>query len=137
MQVLPETVLFFDGLCGLCDHLVQFLLRRDPHGRIFFVPIQSDLGRKVLLERGVPEAELLELSTVYFIKNGTLYRRSRAVFQVLSCLPAPWGWAKLLLLIPSVIADPLYRAVAGMRYRIFGRLDQCRIPSQEEKRRFL
>ncbi len=137
MPLPPEPILFYDGLCGLCDHLVQFLLERDVNGRIFFVPIQSDLGRNILIEKGVPQSEISELSTVYLLSAGVVHRRSRAVFHVFSFLPKPWTWVKWLLWIPSFLADPWYRWVASLRYRIFGRLDQCRIPTPEEKKRFL
>ncbi len=133
----PEPILFYDGLCGLCDHLVQFLLERDVNGRIFFIAIQSDLGRKILMEKGIPESEISELSTVYLLSGGEVHRRSRAVFRVFSFLPGPWSWVRWLLWIPSFLADPWYRWVASLRYRIFGRLAQCRIPTPEEKKRFL
>ncbi|MBU6154039.1 MAG: DUF393 domain-containing protein [Bdellovibrionales bacterium] len=133
----PGPILFFDGLCGLCDHLVQFLLNHDSNGRIFFIALQSDLALKILTDHGVPPDEIAELSTVYLLSNGVVYRRSRAVFRVLSFLPAPWSFGQSLLLVPAFLADPLYRFVAKIRYRIFGRLDQCRIPTTHEKKRFL
>jgi predicted DCC family thiol-disulfide oxidoreductase YuxK len=132
-----HPILFFDGLCGLCDHLIQFLLARDSGGKIHFVALQSDLARSLLEKHGVSPDEIKELSTVYLLANGRVYRRSRAVFRVLGYLPAPWSFLKSLLLIPAWVADPLYRLVARIRYRIFGRLEQCRIPTPEEKQRFL
>ena len=137
MQSLPETILFYDGLCGLCDHLVQFLVEHDIHGRIYFMPIQSERAKRLLMEKGVSEREIAELSTVYLLSNAVVYKRSRAVFHVVSFLPRPWSLSKGLLWIPSFLADPFYRLVARIRYRIFGRLDQCRIPTPEEKKRFL
>jgi predicted DCC family thiol-disulfide oxidoreductase YuxK len=137
MSAPAETILFYDGLCGLCDQLVQFLLKHDSHGRIYYVALQSDLAKKLLMERGVAQEELLELSTVYFLQDDVVYRRSGAVLRVVSLLPAPWSLAKVFLIIPPFLADPLYRLVANLRYRIFGRLDQCRIPSPAEKKRFL
>jgi predicted DCC family thiol-disulfide oxidoreductase YuxK len=101
------------------------------------MPLQSDLAKKTLMEKGVTEKEIAELSTVYLLSDGVVYQRSRAVFHVVSYLPSPWAWAKGLLWIPSFLADPFYRLVARIRYRIFGRLDQCRIPTPEEKKRFL
>jgi len=137
MSQHPESILFFDGLCGLCDHLVQFLLKHDREGRIFFAPIQSDFARTLLTQKGVPPEELAELSTVYFLNQGALTRRSRAIFGVLGCLPAPWSFLEWLRIFPAFLTDPAYRWVSRIRYRVFGRLDQCRIPSPEEKRRFL
>jgi predicted DCC family thiol-disulfide oxidoreductase YuxK len=101
------------------------------------MPLQSQLAKKVLMEKGVPEKEISELSTVYLLSDGVVYQRSRAVFHVVSYLPWPWSWSKGLLWIPSFLADPFYRLVARIRYRIFGTLDQCRIPTPEERKRFL
>jgi len=137
MHTLPDQVLFYDGLCGLCDHLVQFILERDRNGRIFFVPIQSELARACLKEKGIPEAEFTSLSTVYFMNQGIVYRRSRAIFKVFSFLPAPWCFLKWLSVIPVVLTDPGYRVVARVRYAVFGKLDQCRIPTPEQRTRFL
>jgi predicted DCC family thiol-disulfide oxidoreductase YuxK len=64
--------------------------------------------------------------------------RSKAVFRMASFLEG--GGVKMLSLftvLPQVIADAGYDLVASLRYRIFGKLDQCRIPKPEERARFL
>ena len=114
MHTLPDQVLFYDGLCGLCDHLVQFILERDRNGRIFFVPIQSEIARACLREKGIPEAEFNSLSTVYFMNQGIVYRRSRAIFKVFSFLPAPWCFLKW-----PYVARPIRGQVIALREREF------------------
>lgn len=133
----PDAVLFYDGLCGLCDRLVRFILDHDPDGAIRFASIQSAAGRALLLSHGASGSELAGLSTVFFLRKGVLHRRSRAVFGVFSLLPPPWKMLGLFQFLPAFPADLVYHAVSRTRYRWFGRFDQCRIPSPSEKARFL
>jgi len=64
--------------------------------------------------------------------------RSDAVVALLRELPRPWPWVGVALrLIPQVLRDLGYRLVARWRYRIWGRLESCPMPSAEERERFL
>jgi predicted DCC family thiol-disulfide oxidoreductase YuxK len=133
---VPRThVIFFDGVCGLCDRWVQFVLPRDRGGKFKFAPLQSALAARELPPRGGrPE----DLNTVYVLTaGGALLRKSRAVLFVLRELGGIWAAVALLRVVPAVITDRLYDLVARTRYRLFGRLDACRVPGPEERGRFL
>ena len=132
-----DPILFYDGLCGLCDHFVRFVLDHDSRKRIRFASIQGPRGSALLRANGVTEEELRELSTVFFLKDGILHRRSRAAFHVFSLLPLPWRIPGILRLLPAFPADLVYRLVSRTRYRWFGKLDKCRLPDPSEKDRFL
>lgn len=126
-------VLFFDGVCGLCNRFVDLALSRDRSGTLLFAPLQGRTARDVL---GPESGEQLE--TVVLADDRGVHRRSSAVVRVLWRLG---GWrraaAALLWVIPRPIRDMGYRCVVRNRYRWFGRKEACRMPTPEERDRFL
>lgn len=130
---LPSLILFFDGICGLCNRVVDFLMRIDRDGRIYFAPLQGRISGALL-----PVDRRLNLDTVVLWKDGHCLERSSAVFESLACLRGPWGIiARLGLLIPRFLRDAGYRLVATNRYSWFGRRATCRLPTAAERRRIL
>ncbi len=128
-------ILFFDGVCGLCDRLVQFVLRHDRRARFRFAQLQGDTAAATLARFG---KDTRDLDTVYVLTDdGRLLAKSRAIFYVLRVLGLPWSLVALFGLLPTAITDWLYDRVAKNRYRIFGKLESCRLPSAEEKARFV
>jgi predicted DCC family thiol-disulfide oxidoreductase YuxK len=134
------TLVFYDGLCGLCDRFVQFLLPRDRHEALRFAPLQGALARDELGPHGFDPRDL---DTVFVIAGfgsdrPRVLTRSRAVLHAMSRVGGPWGaLARLALLVPTAVADPVYAWVARRRYRIFGKFDACRLPRPEWRQRFL
>jgi predicted DCC family thiol-disulfide oxidoreductase YuxK len=129
-------VVFYDGVCGLCARFVRFVLDRDPAGQFRFATLQGALARAVLPARGGrPE----DLDTVYVLTaDGRLLARSRAVLHVLRGLGGFWrAFALVATAFPAPFADVGYRLVARVRYRVFGRTGECRLPAPEESARFL
>jgi len=128
-------ILFFDGVCGLCDRLVQFVLRRDRHARFRFAALQSDFAAETLRRFG---KSATDLDTVYVLTgDGRLLQKARAIFFVLRQLGLPWSLVAVFGVLPTVIVDWFYDRVAHNRYRIWGKRDSCRLPSADERARFL
>ncbi len=137
---MPHPILLYDGVCGLCNRLVQFILRRD-HGAVFqFASLQSPFAAHILNRHGVNPADL---DTVYVIvehdqADESLLARSDAVRNVLRQLGGFWRLAGgMLAWIPRPLCDWGYRVIARNRYRIFGRYDTCPLPSEDVRARFL
>lgn len=132
--------MFYDGVCGLCDRFIRFLLRRDPAGRIRFAPLQGTLAQRVLVPRGLNPSDL---DTMYAVADWQLpsehvLARSRAMLHVVQQLQGIWpALARTARLIPAPVADAIYRAIARTRYRTFGRFDACPFPPPEWRARFL
>lgn len=128
-------IVFFDGVCGLCDRFVRFVITRDHQARFRFAPLQGRLAARELPPRGGrPE----DLDTVYVLtSDGVLLRRSRAVFFVLRSLGGFWRALSLLRVLPAFLTDAGYDVVARLRYRVFGRYDACRLPTAAERARVL
>jgi predicted DCC family thiol-disulfide oxidoreductase YuxK len=137
---MSHPILLYDGVCGLCNRFVQFILRRDRDAVFRFASLQSAFGAAILARHGDnPTA----LDTVYVVVNHEtaeeyLLSRSAAAVFVLKQLPGPWRAAGFLLqLAPKFLRDPAYNVVARNRYRIFGRSEVCALPSDQDRRRFL
>ena len=136
---LPERVVFFDGVCVFCDRTVQWILQRDPEARFHFAALQGETAARVAL--ALPDRFPTDLDTVALLHrpHGTpvLELRSRAVFQVLDDLGGRtrrWTWLRVL---PLWLTDLLYAGFIRMRYRLFGKLETCRVPTPDERARFL
>ncbi|MBV9658330.1 MAG: DUF393 domain-containing protein [Verrucomicrobia bacterium] len=133
-----QTVLFFDGVCGLCNRTVDFLIARDRAGRIRYAPLQGETFRAVAETR----PELRAIDSVIVMRQRRNRReflvRSRAVLFALSQLGGGWEILRwLALLVPQPISDALYREIARVRYRIWGKRDVCRLPTAAERGLFL
>ena len=132
-------LLLYDGVCGLCDRLVQFVLAHDPGGVFDFAPLQSATGRAaVAREGGDPDA----LTSFYVVRDyRTAQARSlvkaRAALFVARTLGFPWNVAALFGVLPTAVLDWGYDVVARSRYRVFGRFDQCALPRPEQRKRFV
>ena len=137
---LPEITLFFDGVCSLCNHFVDFVVSRDHTKSLRFAPLQGETFRAVAEEN--PQLAGID-SLVVAVRDRPdgpprLLVRSRGALFVLGRLGGVWkGLAVLLGLIPTPVSDLGYRAIARTRYLIFGRRDTCRLPTPQESGLFL
>ena len=130
---IAGPVLFYDGECGLCSRSVDFVLRRDQKARFQFAPLQGETAAKFLSADEIQSLSSVILRTV----DGQLHRRSSAVVAVFRELGGWWNVPSWILrIIPRPIRDLGYAMVARFRYQIFGRA-RCRIPTPEERSRFL
>lgn len=125
-----SPIVFFDGVCNLCDSTVQRVIARDPDGVFKFAPLQGDTAKRLLL----PDRDY---NSVIVKTNDTLYERSDAVIEILRALPRRGVLFHLLRCTPRPLRDFFYQWVAQNRYRWFGRKDQCMIPNSDVIGRFL
>lgn len=130
-----QRVLLFDGHCGLCNGLVDHLLRRDSKERLSFGALQSEWAR--LHHPDDAAGASADPTAAVLVVGDQVYRGADAA---LLAIAATGGAASLALggfLVPRVLRDAVYRVVAASRYGIFGRRDTCRLPTEEERRRFV
>jgi predicted DCC family thiol-disulfide oxidoreductase YuxK len=137
---MPHPILFYDGVCGLCNRFVQFVLRRDRNDLFRFAALQSSIAARILSRHSINPGAL---DTVYVVVNHDLpderiLSRSDAVLFVLNQLKSPWRQAAFsLALVPRFARDWAYNAIAQHRYGIFGRSEICMLPSDQDHSRFL
>jgi predicted DCC family thiol-disulfide oxidoreductase YuxK len=131
-------VLLYDGLCGLCDRTVQVVLRADRRGVLRFAPLQGEFAARVF-ER---HPEVRDVDSLILVEpdgaGGECVRvRSDAALALARYMGGAWPLARTLRIVPGPLRDAVYDLVARTRYRIFGRRDACRIPTPQERARFL
>ncbi len=129
-----HPVLLFDGVCNLCNGAVQFIIRRDPRGKVHFAALQSEAGQQLLEQ--FPQAPR-DVSTIILVEKGKLYTRSDAALRVARHLSGAWPALYGFIIVPRPIRNAVYNWVARNRYRWFGKKDQCMIPTPNLKARFL
>lgn len=136
----PSTVVFYDGICGLCNGFVAFMLRRDRRQRLRFAALQSPIARQILEPHRI---DLSDLNTIYVVADWQtpserVLARSEAVLHAVRQLGGFWSAAaRLASVVPRPVADVAYDAIARLRYRVFGRYDRCPIPPAGWQRSFL
>jgi len=132
-------LLLYDGVCGLCSRLVQFLLRRDRHGIFSFAALQSAVGQSIVERCGGNPAELTSFYVVadYQTAASRAFTRSDAALFVANALGWPWKAARLMRVVPPAVRDRAYDVVARRRYRVFGRSERCFVPRAEFRNRFI
>jgi predicted DCC family thiol-disulfide oxidoreductase YuxK len=133
MMDVPGPIVLYDGVCGLCQRSVQFLLARDRR-QLWYAPLQGETAAAL---RAIHPEIPATLESVVLVDDGRVYLRSKAFLHVARYLTAPWRWAYHLRWLPAFLLDLGYRLVARVRYRIWGKFDACRLPSADERAQLL
>ena len=122
------SIVFFDGVCGLCNRTVDFLIEKDVHQRLRYAPLQGEVAQFRL-----SDAER-SLDSIVFRSNGYVWKRSSAIVRILWKIGGIWSLAgSLLWLIPKPLRDVGYSLVAKYRYRMFGKQETCRMPTEADR----
>lgn len=124
----PQRIVFFDGVCHLCNGFVDLVMTRDKNRHLAFAPLQGTTAATLLASK-----DLQSLDTVIYYENGILYKKSSAVLKILSTLPGLHKLWTALFVIPRPLRDLIYNYVAQRRYSWFGERQFCRFPLPEEK----
>ncbi len=128
-QSQPRNIIFYDGVCLLCNEFVLFVLNRDKSNQLFFAPLQGETAKLLLTSQQVSD-----LNTVFLYQNGTIYSQSDAIIRILDTLNNQYFVFKLILIIPKFIRDNIYQVIAKYRYQLFGKKDFCSLshPKQNQ-----
>jgi predicted DCC family thiol-disulfide oxidoreductase YuxK len=143
VQAPSETggahLVLYDGVCGLCSRLLQFLLAHDGRRVFNFASLQSPAGQSLVQRSGGDPHELSSFYVVahYRTRDARVITRGRAALFVAGELGWPWKATRLLGVLPTALLDGLYDLVARNRYRLFGRHEQCLMPRPEFQNRFV
>jgi predicted DCC family thiol-disulfide oxidoreductase YuxK len=132
-------LVLYDGVCGLCDRFVQFLLRIDREDRLRFAALQGPIGTKILAQAGRTADALSTVIVVVDYEQDAprLLERSDAALFAIASGGGVYRAASALRLVPRFIRDAAYDLIARTRYRIFGRFDACPVPAPRTRAKFL
>jgi len=138
-----SAVVLFDGVCNFCDASVNFVIEHDRDGYFRFAPLQSDAGVKLAAEYGLnskvanDKTDHDSIDSVILIEDDEAYTHSTAALRIARHLRRPWSWLYVCVVVPTPVRDFFYRLFAKYRYRIFGRKDECMLPTPDVRARFL
>ena len=124
-----KKVVLFDGVCGMCNRSVNLLMSIDARN-LLVLPFRENL----LLRK--PKRMLMILIPFYFSMT-VRYTKGQRPFFVFLVNWWVWSIARIFLLVPSVVRDAVYSRIANNRYKWFGKSDACRLPTKEEREKFL
>lgn len=128
-----KPIIFFDGVCNLCNSSVQFVIKKDKANKFRFASLQSNAGQEILQHYNLSQSDF---NSFILFEDGTLYTRSTAALRVLSQLKG-WKWSRVLNWVPRFLRDGVYNVVARNRYKWFGKQESCMLPSPDLVSRFL
>lgn len=128
-----KPIIFFDGVCGMCNAFVDFVISRDKEGKFLFAPLQGETAREQL-----PAEFREDLKTMVYSYEGRHWVHSSGVIRILWKMGGFWSFCGTLMwLVPGPIRNFGYKCVARWRYKIFGKQEACRMPTPEERSRIL
>ncbi len=127
-----NAIILFDGVCNFCDGSVNFIIEHDKKDYFRFTPLQSEIGQEF-----VKKFSLSGIDSVILVENDTADTHSTAALKIAKRLGGIWSLLYALIIIPKPIRDFFYKLFAKYRYKLFGKKDECMIPSPEVRAKFL
>jgi len=129
-----KSVILFDGVCNLCNASIDFILKRDKNNKFLVGALQEEPGKKLLSQFEVnPEY----LDSLVLIEDDQIFFRSTAALKIAKNLSSLWPIFYAFIILPSGFRDGIYDWIGRNRYRWFGKKNTCRLPTPEEKAKFL
>lgn len=134
---LPQDkkIILFDGVCNLCDSLVQYVIKKDKKDVFRFVSLQSELGQTILNHIGINPNHID--SIILYEPGISYYYKAEAAFRIAKILGKIFTLTTIFRLLPSRFSNLMYDYVAKNRYKWYGKKDACMIPTPEIKAKFL
>ena len=129
-----DNIIFFDGVCNLCNKSINRLIKNDIKKKFKFASLQSDFAMSFVPDQMINHKNL---DTILLYKKGQFYDRSNAVLNICKALGGGFNLFLIGYIVPRFIRDAMYRLVANNRYEWFGKEDQCMVPTDDLKDRFL
>ena len=127
-----QHLVLFDGVCGLCNSFVDFLMRKDKKNKLKFAPLQGETAGTFDVN-----IDIANLKTVIFYSKGRLFTKSNAVIEILKVIGGFWKIAVIGKIVPGILRNYLYNFVARNRLKWFGQKETCRMPTEKERGKLL
>jgi len=133
-KVKNDAIIFFDGVCNLCNGAVNFIIDHDRDDKFKFASLQNEVSSELLSDFQVNP---LDLESIVLLKNDHVFDKSDAVIEIAKDLSGLWSFLVFFKIIPKPIRDYFYKIIANNRYKWFGKKDTCRIPTPALRKKFL
>lgn len=129
-----KRVIVFDGVCNFCNAFVNFVLNQDSGGLFKFGTLQSQPAQQILTQLHLSTQDY---ETFLLLENGKVFTKSTAALKIFRCLHGWWPWLYAFIIIPRPLRDMVYSFIARHRYQWMGKSETCRVPSPQERARFI
>lgn len=130
-----KKIILFDGVCNLCDSLVQFVIKHDEQDQFRYVALQSELGQKILVHIGINTKNIDTI--VLYIPGKAYYTKSNAAIQIAKSLGGFFHFGTVFRILPTPMRNWVYDFVASKRYKWYGKKVTCMIPTAKLASKFL
>ncbi|MFM2269747.1 MAG: hypothetical protein RL757_3188 [Bacteroidota bacterium] len=130
---MKNPIVFFDGVCNLCNGAVQFIIARDAHAKLRFAALQSDAAAQIFKNQ---HAQHIDFKSIILLENDKIYDRSTAALRIAKNMDGFWKLLYIFIIVPKPIRDAVYNFIAQNRYRWFGQQNECWLPTADLKKRF-
>ena len=124
-------IVFFDGVCGLCNASIDTLMRVDKKHRFRVAPLQGETAADLIPEHAS------RMESIVLFHQGRVHEKSAAVMRIAHLLGGLWHLVGVFWPVQWLVGDPIYNWVAKHRYKWFGKHETCRMPTPEERAVFL
>jgi len=129
-----HSIILFDGVCNFCNYWVNFTIERDEKSIFKFAPLQSEQGQILLQQYNLSPTNF---DSFILIRGENVYVKSTAALMISKTLSGPAKMLYSFIFLPKFLRDFIYDLVAKNRYKLFGKRDVCRVPTEAEKTKFL
>jgi predicted DCC family thiol-disulfide oxidoreductase YuxK len=113
---------------------VNFIIKHDKKEHFLFASLQSDVAKEILLHF---TSKKIDLTTLLLIENKIIYNKSTAALRISRKLNGAYKLLYGFIIIPKFIRDFVYNYIAKNRYKWFGKKENCFIPTNVLKHRFI
>jgi predicted DCC family thiol-disulfide oxidoreductase YuxK len=129
-----SNIIFFDGVCNLCNFWVKYVVRNDPDGVFYFSSLQSEFAGNFLRQNNINS----DFETIILFTEGRFLKESDAVVSILYKIGGFNRFlSRMIKPLPIKIRNALYKFISRNRYLLFGKQDDCMIPGESIQKRFL
>ena len=129
-----HPVVLFDGVCNLCNSVVQLVIKHDPKKQFRFASLQSPFGQQVLQQFHLPATSF---NSFILLENGRIYTKSTGALRMAKKLGGLWALLYGFMIVPPFIRNGVYNWVARNRYKWYGKQETCWLPTPDLKMRFI
>ena len=133
-SITHDRTIFFDGVCNWCNAWVRFTIDRDPHGKFKFGTLQSDTAQQILKNLQLATEDF---ETFLLLEGNRVFTKSTAALRIARHLTGVWPLFYICIVLPCPLRDTVYDYVARHRYKWMGKAEACRIPTPDERGRFI
>ncbi len=132
-----NIIVFFDGVCNLCNSAVQFIIKRDKKNIFLFSALQSQATEQLLQQQGIKLNNTKQPESIIVLSKGKCYDKSSAALIIAKHLGLFWSLMQVFWIIPKPLRDAVYMFISRNRYKWFGKQESCMIPTPELKAKFI